>query len=82
MASSTELVSPQVTQVFFFNSIGFLWILSTFYGIFRGKTGGFYNILGEIRTEANCFRIFVARPRCNIHALSVPDYIECDLGAV
>jgi len=31
--------SPQVTQ--FFNIAGFLEIFRSFYGIFRGETGGF-----------------------------------------
>jgi len=39
--------SPQVTQ--FFNTIGFLEIFRSFYGVFRGEIGDFYNIFGEIQ---------------------------------
>ena len=38
--------SPQVTH--FFNIMGFLEIFKSFYGIFRGETEDFWNIVGEI----------------------------------
>ena len=38
--------SAQVTQCF--NIMGFLEIFRSFYGIFRGESGDFKNIFGEI----------------------------------
>jgi len=38
--------SPQVTQ--FFNIMGFSEIFRSFYGIFRGETGDFWDFFGGI----------------------------------
>ena len=54
----------------------------TFSGYLEVKPEVFIIFYEKFRTEATCFRIFVARPRLSIYALSIPDYIECDLGSV